>query len=113
MKKLILIILVQSSFASAVNEVLLVSAKGAGELVYNSCILNPPVTDAQKESCNSIYSKYVEILQLVNTSSPLLISKTPSAYGWSPYDICRFEVGGLVFSKQNQIPYCQTLPINM
>ncbi|MBY0379357.1 MAG: hypothetical protein K2P99_03035 [Burkholderiales bacterium] len=96
--------------ASPVDEALLDSAKVTGSIVYASCIATPPVTASQNAYCVGVYATYVAKLQALNAPLPMMLSKERSPYALSPYDICKYEIGNLIFGKQTEIPYCPTIP---
>ncbi len=100
-------------FADALNEGLLASAKATGTTIYFSCILTPPTSDEQTAYCIAMSAVYKAKSQTLNAPLPLMIGKDPSPYSWSPYDICRFEVGHLIFGKQSEVPYCPTAPTSL
>lgn len=100
-------------FADPVDEALLTTAKVTGTTIFASCILTPPVdpTGSQQAMCVGLYATYVAKEQALNTPLPLMIAKDPSPYAWSPFDICRFETGHLIFGKKTEVPYCPTVSI--
>lgn len=90
------------------NEALLALAKTQGTNVYHECILTPPVTPQQKAFCSALYAVYKIYITALNTPYPLVIAVEPDPYSWSPYDICRYEVGHMVFGDEGIEPYCPT-----
>ena len=110
MKKFIFTLLPIIAIANPVDEGLLENAKLSGSIVYTSCILNPPTTDAQSAYCVGAYNTYLVNSQALNAPLPIKLSKEPSPYAWSQFDICKYEVGNVVFGKQNEVPYCPTIP---
>lgn len=109
MNKILFTILLSNCIFADPNEGLLASTHAVGSMVYASCILTPPVTDVQTSYCVGIYAAYISQSQTLTAPLPMLVSKEPSPYAWSPYDICRFEVGNLIFGKQTEAPYCPTI----
>jgi len=93
------------------GEALLISAKTQGTTVYFSCIVTPPVTPAQQATCLALYTTYAATLTALTLPLPMVMSLDPDPYLWSPYDICRYEAGHIVFGDAVIIPYCPTLPI--
>lgn len=91
------------------NEALIATAYSQGMVVYDSCILIPPVTKPQKAICAAFYQTYNTALQAVNAPFPLVVSLDPSPYDWSSYDICRYETAHLIFTPLT-FPVCPTLP---
>ena len=96
-------------YADPVDEGLLTTAKATGAKVYFACIVTPPVNTAKKAICRGLYNSYMAALTAVNAPLPLVVSVDPDPYAWSPYDICRYETGHVVFGEQLSVPYCPTL----
>ena len=95
--------------ADPIDEALILAASSAGNKVYFGCIVTPPVTSAQKAICAGLYTTYNTALRAVNATLPLVPSLDPDPYAWSPYDICRYETGHIVFGNQLSLPYCPTI----
>ena len=111
MKQYLLILLPITVFATPIaDESLLASTNAVGTSIYASCILTPPTNDVQTSICVGMYATYMTQSQTLTAPLPMLVSKEPSPYAWSPYDICRFEVGNIIFGEQSVAPYCPTLP---
>ena len=96
-------------YANTPDEVLLQAAKSSGITVYHACIETPPVTAEQVAVCTNLYGNYVTALTTVNMPEKLIPSIDPDPYAWSPYDICRYETGHIVFGDQLSLPYCPTV----
>jgi hypothetical protein len=109
MKVVLFLLLSGSVVASSLNESALAVAKAVGTNVYFSCIVNPPSNPDQQGYCAGLYATYVLKEQILNAPLPLVPSKDPSPYAWSPYDICRFEVGHLIFGNKLVLPYCPSI----
>lgn len=103
------IITIKMSYPNPIDEAFVASAKVNGVIVYNSCVLIPPATPQQQTWCTGVYAKYINSLQIVNSPLPLLFSTTPSAYSWSPFDICRYETSHFVFDNPAVLPYCPSV----
>lgn len=111
-KKSLLILAFSSvinAFAGGIDEVELALAATEGTIVYYTCIATPPVSVDQQAVCLALYTKYVATITAINAPYPLVPSIDADPYAWSPYDICRYEVGHIVFGNQVTIPYCPTL----
>lgn len=106
--KVVLLLLSGSIFAGGLTESVLDGARAVGINIYYSCIVNPPSHPDQQGYCVELYATYVSKEQILNALLPLVPSKDPSPYAWSPYDICRFEVGHLIFGNKLMLPYCPT-----
>lgn len=108
MKRIIFFIIYHSLVygLSIDNEALLIECQAVGHTLYSSCIATPPATPAQAGVCSAIYANYLKCATLLNAPYPLIISRDPDLYTWSPYDPCRFEIG-----HQILIDICPTLPI--
>ncbi len=91
-KTLILFALIHYASASPVDEVLLKSCQATGHVLYSTCVATPPVTPEQVAACTALYSQYMICSTSLNAPQPMLPSKSPDPYTWSPYDPCRFEV---------------------
>ena len=112
MKKILFTILLSNCiFADPINETLLETVKAIGTTIFVSCILTPPVdpTGSQQAMCAGLYATYIVKEQALNTPLPLMLAKDPSPYVWSPFDICRFETGHLIFGNKTEVPYCPTV----
>jgi hypothetical protein len=96
-------------FADPVDEALLDSSQAQGTHIYQACIVTPPVTAPQKAICAGLYSTYISSLTTLNLPYPLIPTIDPDPYAWSPYDICRYETGHVVFGNQLTVPYCPTI----
>lgn len=92
-----------------VDEALLGATKSAGSKVYWACIVTPPVTEVQKGICAGLYGTYMASLTALNAPLPIVLSIDPDPYVWSPYDICRYETGHIVFGDQGIQPYCPSI----
>lgn len=99
MKKYFLLLYLASTTSvygvSTINNVLLLKCQTLGHLIFNSCIVVPPTTIEQTAYCTTIYLSYNSCLQLLNNPLPMIITREPSPFTWSPYDICRFEPANL------------------
>lgn len=93
----------------AVGSAELLPAKSAGELVYYTCIVTPPVTSAQRTLCTGLYTKYISKLQIVAAPSILGLSHENSPYTTSIYDVCKYDASHFVFDDPMNQPYC---PVN-
>lgn len=93
MKLIFLCILFQVSNAISLGtpalEALLVSCQVTGHSLYDSCVITPPTNPA---TCTSLLATYMACSKTLNSPYPMLISKDPDPYSWSPFDPCRFEV---------------------
>ena len=96
-------------FAGPIDEAMYVAARTQGTVVYTTCIVTPPVTAAQQATCASLYKTYIVTLTALNIPYPLTMSLDPDPYLWSPYDICKYETGHIVFGDQLLIPYCPSI----
>lgn len=90
---------------TVVDEAQLIAARNAGNSVYTTCIVTPPITPAQQATCSGLYSAYNNSLAVLNAPFPLVMSTSVSPYTWSPYDICKYEVTHLVFPPEG-FPIC-------
>ena len=95
--------------AFAINEAMLIAATTQGTAVYATCIATPPVSADQVATCTALYGKYIATLTVLNAPLPLVLSLDPDPYVLSPYDICKYETGHIVFGTQLAIPYCPSL----
>jgi hypothetical protein len=107
---LIVVNLTANAVVPAVDEAQLLATRSAGKTVYSSCILTPPVTNAQKLVCEGLYNTYKSALTLLNAPFPLIASIDPSPYTWSPYDICKYEPAHFVYPPEGGSPICPVLP---
>jgi len=98
-----------NAFAGGIDEAMLASAATQGSAVYYNCIVTPPISAEQQAICAALYAKYVATLAVLNAPYPLIPSLDPDPYAWSPYDICRFEAGHIVFGMQLAVPYCPSI----
>lgn len=89
-----------------IGDVELKSAQKAGNVVYVSCILVPPLTKPQIAYCNKLYSKYVSQLGAVAAPAILGLSQEKSPYSISPYDVCRYDAAHFVFNNPAVVPFC-------
>ena len=92
------------------DEVLLANAKNAGIDMYQNCILITPATDDQRAACDARRVRYNIALIALNAPAPLVLTKDPSQYVASPWDVCRYEVTHTVFDTNvsKAVPYCAT-----
>jgi hypothetical protein len=106
MKKILLLIISSTYIIVQANEALFTLTKQTGVNIYNSCIINPPSNPQQEATCSSMYEVYNSQLTMLNAPLELKISKDISPYASSPYDICKYEPAHLIFSKEQEVPYC-------
>lgn len=113
MQKFFIIIFILSAvkaFAKLLSDEAFVEmAKQRGTYVYYTCILTPPISSDQEALCFTLYTRYVDSLKLLNSAYPLVVSTDPSPYTISPYDVCKYETGHIVFGNKLVKPYCPSL----
>ena len=64
--------------------------------------IGPGGNNSVKQQMNQINTQ----LTMLNAPLELKISKDISPYASSPYDICKYEPAHLIFSKEQEVPYC-------
>ena len=91
--------------AAAANEPLLVTTVALGTDIYNTCIAIPPLTPSQQSVCAGKYTTYLANIQILHIDmlgvNTLMAPGIPDPYIWSPYDVCRFDMGNLIL-----VPIC-------
>jgi hypothetical protein len=92
--------------ASAIaNEPLLVSTVALGTNIYNTCIVTPPLDASQQAICAGLYATYLANIQILHIDmlgiNTVMTPGVPDPYVWSPYDVCRFDMGNLIL-----VPIC-------
>lgn len=88
--------------ASAIaNEPLLATTISLGNEIYVTCILTPPVSASQQAVCAAKYATYLVNIQTLHIDmfkglNTVMLPGAPDPYLWSPYDVCRFDMGNLI-----------------
>lgn len=87
---------------------LLEATKSIGETIFQQCIQNIPINQAQILACNDLYYKHY-LRDEVLLTLPNIVKKSldPSPYSKSQWDICKNETGHVIFSEYvSGMPYC-------
>lgn len=97
MKKIFLMLfLLHNAIASNSDETTLLACQLTGRTLYNTCVITPPVTPQQHETCMSLFVFYTACSKILNLPELMKKSDIPSKYTLSPYDPCKFEVQHLI-----------------
>ncbi|MDQ5921821.1 MAG: hypothetical protein QG673_1880 [Pseudomonadota bacterium] len=107
--KCLIVLCLTRVYATGIDETLLLAAKTQGSNVYYACIVTPPVTPQQQAYCSGLYVTYMVNITALNAPYPLVVSLDPDPYAWSPYDICKYEVGHMIFGDEFITPYCPSI----
>lgn len=89
--------------ASLANEPLMVATVALGNTIYVNCIQSPPITPEQQAICASEYGTYIANSQILHIdmtggkNTPLGYPVS-DPYSWSPYDVCRIDMGNLLLT---------------
>ena len=88
--------------AAVANEPLLVSTVALGTNIYNTCIIVPPLDPSQQYICAGLYTSYLANIQILHIDmlgvNTVMMPGVPDPYIWSPYDVCRFDMGNLILA---------------